>query len=110
MTQFHKGQEVEVATLSAGDRPLRVWHKAKITSLAPYPKWEGDPERTIESYFVEFPDGMRDVFDADNIREKIIGYAKTGVVDCQRWEMKTDPHKPFRDEGHGGSDDDLTVG
>jgi hypothetical protein len=68
MTQLHLGQEVEVATLSAGDRPLLVWHKAKITSLAQYPKWEGDPEQTIESYFVDLPDGMRDVFDADNIR------------------------------------------
>jgi hypothetical protein len=45
MTQFHLGQEVEVATLSAGDRPLLVWHKAKITSLAQYPKWEAIPNK-----------------------------------------------------------------
>ena len=57
MTQFHKGQEVEV-TKGFDGNPLG-WRKAKIIKRGePYSK----------TWMVEFPDGTRAMFDAEHIR------------------------------------------
>jgi hypothetical protein len=65
--QFHEGQEVEV--LMSRDHPIArpgliMWHKAKIECLAGV---ECTAAKT-PCYCVQFPDGMRGVFDAGHIR------------------------------------------
>ncbi len=59
MTQFHEGQEVEVRVSEDG-QIYREWRKAKIA----YPV-KGN---FAHSYFVQFPDGTRVVFDTEHIR------------------------------------------
>jgi len=60
MTQFHEGQEVEVAPLS---EMFGAWRKAKIVEV---------DQRAVQTspikHLVEFADGTRGVFDADHIR------------------------------------------
>jgi len=67
MTQFHEGQEVEVATLVAGyalkqDEAGR-WRKAKIVA-----RLVNDRTTNLQRYEVQFPNGSRAIFDAEHIR------------------------------------------
>jgi len=73
MTQFHEGQEVEVATvldadkIVDGDRVFGEWRKAKIVGITRI-----DPQANDEpvEYDAEFPDGTRRIFHANHIRTK----------------------------------------
>ena len=56
MTQFHEGQEVEIAPLS---EMFGAWRKAKIVM--------GDGSKRF--YRVEFSESERAVFSTDHIRE-----------------------------------------
>jgi hypothetical protein len=63
MTQFHEGQEVEVALGKRRWDDGKYWRKAKIVCPA-FPADKHGPEM----FDVEFPDGTVAVFDADHIR------------------------------------------
>jgi hypothetical protein len=68
MTQaFHAGQEVEV-TRRDPTIPNWNWRKAKILDAFPGKL----PEGKSRHYYVQFPDGIRGVFDAEHIREYAI--------------------------------------
>jgi len=60
MTQFHEGQNVEVADPNTD---FGVWLKAKIVREPTTTALDKHP-----LYQVEFPDGKRAVFDAEHIR------------------------------------------
>jgi hypothetical protein len=59
--QFHEGQDVEVFKIITPPAYGR-WRKAKIVSYV------NVDHQTRDHYEVEFPDGSRAVFDAENIR------------------------------------------
>jgi hypothetical protein len=85
MTQFHEGQDVEVARAPQGARPAkcRVWEKAKIVSAIDYP-----PTNVVHTqYEVQFPDGLRDVFDEAHIMP-----ARELCIDCGK-ELADFPSK-----------------
>jgi hypothetical protein len=69
MTQFHKGQEVEVTRPPYNDHESRHWRKAGIVSQTGH--WDKSaPMNSRDVYKVQFPDGTHDVFDSAHIRER----------------------------------------
>jgi len=61
MTQFHEGQEVEVAIgiQGIGDPPSMAWRKAKIVNFLVW----------TDRYEVEFADGTHGLFAESDIRK-----------------------------------------
>lgn len=101
MTQFHEGQEVEVARDVGGMFPYKNWRKAKLIRMAPDGGAIFNPV-----YEVQFPepngkydvDGTRAVFDAEHIR---------AIEDYPDIEFRDRPYDEYglneRDERRRGS-------
>jgi hypothetical protein len=61
MTQFHKGQDVEVRSWRSDDARRKDWFKAKIVAVPEDRDW-------ARGYEVQFPDNSRAVFEEGHIR------------------------------------------
>jgi hypothetical protein len=62
MTDFHDGQEVEVAVLSDGERPFRVWRKCRIIYKTKI------MHEDVTAYVVDSSHGGRRLFEPKDIR------------------------------------------